>query len=398
MSSIDEQTTLKDAVSEIPVAGLDNGGTLFRQNMPLILDSLSLADNLFDRVQSLRSAYTKLTKESLPALEAITSYESVERDLVKPHRERMETLQQEVRMAREQREAELRDRTIQLLRSNIALDTCLRLVNTLKQQRDFIERPEQLMKTFLAARSQFITTLIEDTIVKRPHVDDLKQFDAILKIMKEPVLEVVTQFQAIFTESHLLGFFVIERLSWFLDSLRIVVGRAKNTLVLASFWNQLVLLNAGYVSVGASFLPLVEGMFVERAIQLIRVTAASSFKHFQGKLTLTMMDMKPAAAPLRPLTRQLHGKEIQPGTGIAEHPALLLAFNVFADVFEHVCMFAISPLRAALSTVIEEQIVAHEALYIQSLGEERAAPLVEMYRREVCPFVRTQAMEAYFGS
>lgn len=387
--SSSEETGRLDGLPRTP----EEPRELVRRNVPLILDSLAVADTLFARVQDLRKVYTELMTKALPSLEAMTTHEYVENKLVRPHREKIERLQREVRQAREQREAELRERTIRLLRSNVTLATCLRLVNTLKQQREFIEYPELLMKTFLEARGRFIHTLIEDTIIKRSHSDDMKQFEAVVRIMKEPVLEVITQFQAIFPTSHLLSYFVIERLDWFLDSLRVLVGRAKNTLVLASFWNQLVLLNAGYASVGASFLALAEDIFVDRAIQLIRVTAASSFKYLQGKLTPAVADMRPAAPTLCSGGVQSAGKDLRPAPAVVKNPALLLAANAFADMFEQVCMFAIPALRTALVKVIDEQIAAQESLLLQALGDAT----VELYRQELVPFVRGRVIEAYFG-
>lgn len=371
---------------------------LLRENYPLLLDTLSVADGLAERVGELRATITKLTEQIFPQLEELTSFEHVESFIVRPHRERTERLRQNIKAEQAQRQRLLVERSVELLKSNVPLSTCLRLVSTLKQQREFIENPGRLEQTFLEARTKYLVAFIEENIInKKAGMDNIKLFEAIVKIMREPVLDIVTQYKAVFSNLYPLSRFVVVRIEWFLASTEALIKSAKNTLVLASFWNQLILLNSSFVNIGAGFLSLIEPVFIHQATQLINSSATSSWQYFQNKATeITSIRKSPTSSTARiPVSA---GKDILPPMEISEFPWLLLMVNCFVDIFEQIRVFAIPPMQKPVNGLIERQLALFSSYFDNRCQHESQETLLEFRNcldNSARPFIET-TLESYF--
>ncbi|PJF17469.1 Stromal membrane-associated GTPase-activating protein 2 [Paramicrosporidium saccamoebae] len=370
---------------------------LLREHYPLILDTLSIADELAKRVRELRTTLNTFTGETLPQLEALTTFDHVENNIVRPHRERSERLRQNMKEEQKQRQKLLVERSIQLLQSNVSLSTCLRVVSTLKQQREFIEEPTKLERVFLDARRRHLTVIIEESVIKKKDLmDNIKLFEALVKAMREPVLDVVTQYRAAFSDLYPLSRFLVARIDWFLVSIEALIKNARNTLVLASFWNQLVLLNAAYVGIGASFLPLVEPVFVQQAMQLINASASASWQYFQAKGTEVSF-RRPSNSLKVPASA---GKDIIPPMEITEFPWLALMINCFVDVYEQIQVFAIPPMKKPISSVIDKQLTLFTNYFenrCRNEPEESVLAFKQCLDTVARPFVEA-TLEGYFAA
>jgi hypothetical protein len=356
---------------------------LLNDNYEALLETLTMTEGLASQVNELRDTVNAI-KIAIPKLESLTSYEAVEQQIVKPHRERTGRLRETMRLEQEQRQKTLIDRAIHLLQSNIALPTCLRLVSTLKQQRAFITDPAAVSRVFLTARTCFITTTIEAALAE----PEAKLFEALVKVMREPVLEVVTQYKAVFSDLYPLARFLVERMDWFCTSVSTLVGKVRNTLVLASYWNQLVLLNTAYAAIGAAFLNLMGPIFVKQASMLLAATSSAAVQHVRNKLTGELR--KRSGVPTLPGTLSA-GKDLRPPIELSDHPALVLVVNSFVDVFDQMRLFAIPPLRVMASELVREQIVETRELINARQNEEERT----VFDQVLAPFVHT-VLDTYF--
>lgn len=360
-----------------------------------IISSLDSFEALVNEVQSLRHEFRLITEQAIPQLERETRFAHMEELLVKPHRNHIAEMRQELRVLQEKRQAELVSRTVGLLESDIDLTCSLRLLSTLKQQKEFMHNPTQLIKLFLGARARFISKVITETIPEIGEgVDAVKQYTAVFKVMQGPVLEVVHQYRAAFSDLAPLARFIIERFEWFCGAVEQLVACATSTLMLASFWNQAVLLDANYTAVGTSFLKILEPAFVKRASDLLAASTTVSLKLVKGKYG----NMKPPvhstlASMLKPSQRAGSvGKDLHPPHEITAHPGLTLMMNILIEVFEQARVFAIPCLK----DVVQQSLALQLNQFREMINSDDQLGL-ELFNKFIPPFVES-VVAIYFPS
>lgn len=347
---ISTETTMdhRDAVdATVPIR---NVGNTDRKSYVEHLKYLAQMDELSKFLNGMKQSLLEITANRLPELEKQITPESFEHHVVHPHREQTEKLQQTIRKVRDLQQNELQKRTLLLLRSNVPLETSLRLVSILRQQTEYLSDSRKLAHVFLEARTIFIVEQINKSIImKRDLLDDTKLLQALLKIMQGPVLDVASQYQALFPDQqHLLSKFIIERMDWLISNVTTIVSRARNTLILASYWNQLVSLHVAYSNIGASFMSLLESAFVERATDLLTDIASNGIVSLQARLK--------EARPKKGYMTQFGGKDIVAPVEIFEDPKLAPIWNYFVEIFENVRVFAVPAMRDPVNILIKNQL------------------------------------------
>ena len=342
----------------------------------------------YPEFDALQVSLSLLFNERLPQMEELTSAASIHSAIIQPHRARTEQLLQTIRAADERQRRELVERTLKLLRSDVPLATCLRLVGTLRQQPEY-EIPGKLVEAFLECRNASITEVIERLIIKRQSAMDAAQtFEAVLRVMRESIMDVISQYQVLFSDLYPLCKFIIGKVEWLSGSLRDLVKQARNTLILASYWNQLVLLNSSYASIGAAFLPLIEPLFVAHAKTLLSNTALIALNSVQAKLA----DPK---AKLPSANREEATRAgLRPPESILTHPILIWVINSFADLLEQVRVFAIPALNNVATDVLSMQIKAFEELLQGKFPDQPA--ILTCYREHLTPFI-LDSLRVYFS-
>lgn len=373
--------------------------TLFRAGYPVLLSVLELADQLTADLAQLREKFSLLAGETLPHLESVTSYEFVERNVLAPHRERTARLQQAIKEDERARQELVIAQSVRFLQSKLSLPTCLRIVSVLEQQRGFAADVPKLESLFLEARKKYITSLIETEIIsRRDSLDDLKLFQALVLIMSGPVVDVVAQYKAAFSEVYSLGRFVIARVDWFLSSVEELVAGAKSTLILASYWNQLVLLNTSYMPLAASFLPLAEPAFVRRASSIAQSHALTALEQVRKKIgpEINSAARRQAAEQRQPAHSS--AKDLRPPDALLAYPSLVLVANALADFFDSLRVFALPAVHGSASEVLDGLLGAFERLLAEKYDSAPAEKesLLGCFGGELRPFAKA-VLDTYFS-
>lgn len=152
---ISTETTMdhRDAVdATVPIR---NVGNTDRKSYVEHLKYLAQMDELSKFLNGMKQSLLEITANRLPELEKQITPESFEHHVVHPHREQTEKLQQTIRKVRDLQQNELQKRTLLLLRSNVPLETSLRLVSILRQQTEYLSDSRKLAHVFLEARTIF---------------------------------------------------------------------------------------------------------------------------------------------------------------------------------------------------------------------------------------------------
>lgn len=379
----------------------ENDNLILRKHYAYFVGMLAQADELTAKVASLRITWDELLRERLPQLERLTSIESVEATLLRPHRERLARLRAQQREEQARQQRLLVERTLSLLRSDVSLAVCLRLVSTLRQQPD-VPR-EQLPALFLAARTAFITSIIERNIIGggggvhnsstltptqsgMPISSNVslpapitEQLEAIVRVMRGPVLDVVAQYGALFGGEPLpLAAFLGGQISWCVTSVTALVRAARNTALLAAYWNQLVILNATLAGVRAAFLSLVEGVFREQARALLTQALASATSMMQSRWEEAASRERLGAATGRTSDNRASVpgdsgggtvKEMRAPVEILRHPLLILINNSLVDVFDQIRAFALPSLYPMVRELLQAHLQVLETTLLAELPE-----------------------------
>lgn len=358
-------------------------------------------EGLVRATETLRSEFQRLREESIPKLEQRSHPNHLEKTIVGPHRDHIAAVRQELRVAQERRQAELVARTLALLETDVDLACSLRLLSTLKQQREFLHNPLQLVKLFLRARTRFISTAIRETVpeMAKGEMDPVRQYAAVFKVMQGPVLDAIRQYRVAFSDLTPLVHFVAERLEWFCETVEQLVARATSTLMLASFWNQAVLLDAAYAATGASFLPILEPAFAKRAADLLTASAKVSLKLIRSKYgSLKSGSSRGQSESLSPPPPSLGreradspGKDLHPPPRIAGHPGLALIVNSLVEILEQGRVFAVPYLREVLRQTLHGQFLGQ----LRELLSADDPPALEELDQQIAPFVDS-VLAAYF--
>lgn len=315
--------------------------------------------------ESLRSIKSIQIEAAQPILQDLSQFDQ---NCLQPYNIACISLKDTMRRDQANRQRSINSKIVKLLRTNIALPVCIRLVGHLKeQQKDsngLTRSPLPIM--FLQARETFFQeSLLQLDPVAVLQSDPVAAFDRTIKLMKGPFVDIISQYYAIFEESFPLYDFVAKRMNWFFEMLEEIFKTSPAIPKLAPFWNQLVELNDDLYRYNCEFIDIVAPMIVAKAIKIICERfekAVALFLGSVGRMT-----------------------KIADASNMKAIPPFVLLCNVLDDAFRDAAQLPVPLLRDRLKGAIRTKLEPIEKCLRE--GGEKTQRLYLIFLNELLPYI-----------
>lgn len=277
-----------------------------------------------------------------------------------PFQKQLSALQEAVRREKINRKRTINAKVLRMLRSEVSLSVCLRLVSHLKQQSSELGFDgSSLPRVFLQARDVYITDFIlrNDPASVPPE----EAFRRACLVMREPVLAVLTQYAAVFPDVQPIAALVSRRFAWFFAIVRQTVRSTGDMLTLAAYWNELVVLNQSYAVFSCPFMSFIQGELVERGVVLCTAGLDKSTALF-----------------IRSLDRSVAAE----GARLKSIPAFVLLANGIIELFKGLVSFCPPQLLLVLRATLDAKLAPVAA----ALAPHE--PMRRVYEAQFRPFLQ----------
>lgn len=330
-----------------------------KENLRDISECFGLITTANDKLSQGLERLRRLEGREIGSLQESLAPDQFEATSYSLYRNAMQGYKDGIRRAHQNRQRAINAKILKLLRTNVSLPVCLRLVGHLKDQDESAGMSQDsLLALFLQARDQYLHDFIlKNDPMALMHESPEEAFGRAILIMREPLLDVIVQYTAIFEEAMPLSVLVSRRFAWFTRLLAEILDRTLIVSHLAFYWNQLVILDKSFHIYNCEFMAMIAPMLIQRAV-IIAV----------GKLDKAISLFVTSASRI----------PVVEGTKLKSIPAFVILSNALADLMADVGSFGVPQLRLPLRKGILIKLGPIEK-FLQS---ERWAVLRDVYQTE----------------